>query len=79
MNMGPGHRWYEATGILNTYVHVVMLDFRKAFDLINHHILLEKLTNSGLPRHVVRWIGAFLLDRKQKVVIGSNCSRSGSP
>ena len=43
------HRWYEATDILNTYVRVVMVDFSKAFDLINHHILLEKLTNSGLP------------------------------
>ena len=73
------HRWYEATDILNTYVRVVMLDFSKAFDLINHHILLEKLTNSGLPRHMVRWIGAFLLGRRQKVMIGSNCSRSGSP
>ena len=73
------HRWYEATDILNTYVRVVMLDFSKAFDLINHHILLEKLTNSGLPRHIVRWIGAFLLDRRQKVMMGSNCSRSGSP
>ena len=31
------------------------------------------------PRHIVRWIGAFLLDRSQKVMIGSNCSISGSP
>ena len=75
------HRWYEAADrhILNTYVRVVMIDFSQAFDLINHHILLEKLTNSGLPRHIVRRIGAFLLDRSQKVMIGSNCSRSGSP
>ena len=73
------HRWYEATDILNTYVRVVMLDFSKAFDLINYHILLEKLTNSGLPRHIVRLIGALLLDRSQQVMIGSNCSRSGSP
>ena len=56
-----------------------MLDFSKAFDLINHHILLDKLTNGGLPLHIVRWIGAFLLDRSQKVIIGKNCSRSGSP
>ena len=56
-----------------------MLDFSKAFDLINHHILLDKLTTSGLPVHIVRWIGAFLLDRCQKVIIGNHCSRSGSP
>ena len=60
-------------------LRVVMLDFSKAFDLINHHILLEKLTNSGLPRHIVMWIGAFLIDRSQKVMIGGNCSRYGSP
>ena len=37
------HRWSEATDKLHTYVRVVMLDFRKAFDLINHRILINKL------------------------------------
>ena len=74
------HGWYEATGKLNTYVSVVMLDFSKAFDFINLHILLDKLTNIGLLVHIVRWIGAFLLDRSQHVIIGkNNCSRSGCP
>ena len=26
----------------------------------------------------MRWIGAFLLDRSQRVIIGNNCSSSGS-
>ena len=37
------HRWHETTGELGTYVRVVMSHFGKAFDLINHHLLLEKL------------------------------------
>ena len=73
------HRWYEATDKRNTYVRVVMLYFCKAFDLINHHILLDKLTTSGLPVHIIRGIVAFLLDRSQKDIIGNNCSSSGSP
>ena len=74
------HGWYEATGKLNTYVSVVMLDFSKAFDFINLHILLDKLTNIGLLVHIVRWIGAFLHDRRHNVIIGkNNCSRSGCP
>ena len=68
----------EATEKLYTYVRVVVIDFSKAVDLINHHILLDKITNSGLPGHIVGWIGTFLLDRSQKVIIGNNCSSSGS-
>ena len=37
------HMWYKATDKLNSYVRVVMLHFGKAFDLINHHLLLDNL------------------------------------
>ena len=37
------HRWSEATDKLDHYVRVALLDFSKAFDLINHNILLAKL------------------------------------
>ena len=47
------HKWYEATDARNTYVRIVPLDFSKAFDLINHNILLEKITG-------IRYIGPHL-------------------
>ena len=73
------HRWYEATDIQGTYVRVLLLDYSKAFDLINHNILMDKLENLGLPPHILRWMGAFLLDRSQCVRIGDSMSRPGYP
>ena len=39
-------KWFPcgvATDQLDSYARVVMLDFSKAFDFINHHLLFEKL------------------------------------
>ena len=33
-----------------------MLDFSKAFDLTNYHLLLDKLQSYGLPAHILRWM-----------------------
>ena len=73
------HKWYEATDVLNDYVRVVLLDFSKAFDLINHHILVDKLLTNGVPSQIVRWLEAFLLNRQQQVKIGNIYSHTGSP
>ena len=53
-------RWSEATDKLDHYVRVALLDFSKAFDLINHNILLVKLKQYDLPPHIRRWIATFL-------------------
>ena len=37
------HMWYKTTYKFNSYIRVVMLDFSKAFHLINRHVLLDKL------------------------------------
>ena len=68
------HKWYEATDTLGTYVRILLLDFSKAFDRINHDILLEKLRLCGLPPHLLRWKAAFLLDRTQRVKVNNKMS-----
>ena len=73
------HKWYEATDKPNTYVRIVLLDFSKAFDLINHNILLEKLQVFGIPAPILRWMAAFVLDRTQRVKIENNFSYTGHP
>ena len=73
------HRWSEATDKLDHYVRVALLDFSKAFDLINHNTLLLKLKQYDLPPHIRRWIATFLLDRTQQVKIGNNFSPPGHP
>ena len=42
--------WYNVTdsGSLYNGVHVVFVDFRKAFDLVDHGVLLTKLAGMGI-------------------------------
>ena len=37
-------------------VHVVYLDFSKAFDTVSHSILLEKLAAHGFDGYTLRWV-----------------------
>ncbi|KAF7239250.1 RNA-directed DNA polymerase from mobile element jockey [Varanus komodoensis] len=55
-------------------VDVVYLDFSKAFDKVPHDILVEKLSSFGIHQSTVRWIRAWLTDRKQKVTISGESS-----
>ena len=44
------------------------------FDLIDHKILLEKLSNFGTHNVILGWITAFLCERSQFVRIGTHSS-----
>ncbi|GAB0179653.1 mitochondrial enolase superfamily member 1 [Grus japonensis] len=50
-------------------VHVVYLDFSKAFDAISHSILLEKLVAQGLDRYTLHWVKSWLDGLAQRVVV----------
>ena len=50
-------------------VDMVYLDFSKAFDKVNHGILLDKLKSIGIGGKVAKWIFSFLHDRKQVAIV----------
>ncbi len=52
-------------------VGTVFLDFSKAFDLVNHDILLEKLQCYQIGEQTYTWIQSYLESRTQEVVYRS--------
>ena len=53
----------------------IYLDYAKAFDKVDHQLLLKKMCRYGLPRNLVNWISSFLSDRLQTVVVKGFHSR----
>ena len=65
-------------------VDAIYLDFAKAFDKVDHQILLKKVEGLGITGKLYVWIKEFLTNRQQQVKIGSYLStkewvRSGVP
>ena len=54
------------------------LDFRKAFDSVNHKILLRKLTFCGVKGVELTWFTNYLLNGQQKTTVGDTASTWGT-
>jgi len=52
----------------------LFIDFRKAFDCVDHNILISKLEKYGIRGTALRWITNYLLDRKQYTLFNSKQS-----
>ena len=58
---------------LSTSVRALLFDYRKAFDLIDHKILVNKLKQVNIPYSVIHWVVDFLSGRSQRVKLGKVC------
>ena len=56
-------------------VGVVFVDFMKAFDMVSHNILLQKLENTGIGGDFLLWLKDYLANRKQFVSIDGQILR----
>lgn len=67
------HQWHQALDSGHA-IRVLYLDYSKAFDRVNHNILLEKLDAMHVHPHLLKWFASFLQDRQQCVRLGNATS-----
>ena len=67
--------WLKAINEGNM-VGCVLVDFRKAFDLVDHKILLKKLKCYKCNNSCLSWFESYLQNRTQRVSLNDNLSEA---
>lgn len=60
-----------------SYVGCVFLDLKKAFDCVDHDIMLAKLPYYGIRKESLQWFRDYLQGRTQRVCLGDSISDLG--
>lgn len=64
--------WYFNTDVNGTTTRVVLFDFCNAFNLIDHNILVRKLSTYYIPKQIMCWIVDFLMNLKLGVKLAQD-------
>jgi len=59
---------------IHDYVHVIALDFSKAFDSVRHHSFVSKLADFALPDYLHNWIVHNLSSRHHQTKLSGEVS-----
>ena len=73
------HRWSVAIDGNGAVIRSILFDYRKAFDFINHSILIRKLPELEILNSVINWIPGFLTNRYQRVKLADTCYSAWGP
>ena len=60
--------------LLGHQTDLILLDFSKAFDKVNHLKLLYKLHQHGVQGATLQWVKSFLIGRRQSVLVNGETS-----
>ena len=60
----------------NAEVGTAFFNLKKTFDSVPHRPLLNKLASMGLDPHILQWLGNYLYNRQQRVIINGEASDS---
>ena len=55
---------------------VAFVDLRKAFDTVDHEVLISKLTSIGCTKESIKWFKSYVSDREQITYFKGNKSNS---
>ena len=55
----------------NKIAITLFIDLKKAYDTVNHTILLGKSETNGTRGNALKWFGNYLNERKKRVQIGA--------
>ena len=61
------HNWLEAMDGTSSCVQIALLDYKKAFDIVDHRTLIGKRFCLEIESCVVNWLIEFLRARLQRV------------
>ena len=61
---------YESVNV-NHHTLAAFIDLRKAFDTVNHEILLKKMKMYGIVGNLLEWCKSYLKDREQCTIVNN--------